>query len=61
MRFIVETGDLPIPAGARQLELRIAELPGPAAPILARFGDIRDDGAQIDAEPLLEHLLRRAR
>ena len=57
---LVERRDLPVPARQRQFELRIAQLAGLRARVVARRRHIGDDGAQIDAEPLIETLFSGA-
>ena len=59
-------GDLPVPARQRQLELRVAEVAGVARLRIAAFGvvrlvggDVGDERAKIDAEPLVEGGLGR--
>ena len=60
MRLVVEPRDLPIPARARQFELRIAELAGAGASLLSGLGYVGDDGAQINVEASFEYLFRFA-
>jgi hypothetical protein len=57
----IEAGDLPIPAGEGELELRIDDRQRAALELVARRRDIGDQGLQIDAELLVEIRFGRAR
>jgi hypothetical protein len=57
----VEAGDLPVPAGEGELELRVDDRQRAALELVARRRDVGDQGLQIDAELLVEIRLGRAR
>ena len=53
----VEPRHLPVPAGERQIEQRLADRLGKLAAILLRGRDVGDQGPQIDAQPSVERTL----
>jgi len=53
----VEPRHLPVPAGERQIEQRLADRLGKLAGILLRRRDVGDQGPQIDAQPSVERTL----
>src|SRR5215510_6160931 len=55
----VEPRHLPIPAGERQIEQRLADRLGKLAGVLLRSRDVGDQGAQVDAQPSVERTLHR--
>jgi hypothetical protein len=57
----VEAGDLPVPAGKGELELRIDDRQRAAFKLVARRRDVGDQGLQVDAELLVEVRFGRAR
>jgi hypothetical protein len=57
----VEAGDLPVPAGEGELELRVDDRQRAALELVARRRDVGDQGLQIDAELLVEIRFGRAR
>jgi hypothetical protein len=56
----IEAGDLPVPAGESELELRIYDRRLAALALIARRGDVGDQGLEIDAELLVEIRFGRA-
>ena len=57
----IEPRDLPVPAGQRQFEQRLAERLRTARSRIVRRADVGDQRAQIDAEPAVERALDRLR
>jgi hypothetical protein len=57
----IEAGDLPVPAGKGELELRVDDRRRAALELVMRRGDVGDQGLQIDAQLLVEIRFGRAR
>jgi hypothetical protein len=53
----IEPRHLPVPAGEREVEQRLADRLGKFAGILVRRRDVGNEGAQIDTEPTVERAL----